>query len=471
MTENKIDLATPHKIHLVGVGGAGISAIGIILATMGHEVSGVDLNETPAWSSLMAAGVKVAVADSGDLFGGSDATNAEVVAHSTAFIPTDHQRANLENQGVQVLNRAEILALICAQKRTIAVSGTHGKTSTTAMLATLLEGVGAQPSFLVGALPLGLGRAASWGGSGPFVVEADESDGSFLSLGADVAIVNNIDADHMDYWQSMERLEAAFDQFVADAQEAVVCIDDTKRDAVAEERALRVARKHGALSVGESQEARLRVHNVAVNRLETTFGLSFDGTEIGPVKVATPGRHNARNAAVAIAVAIESGISPSDAVGAIAAYRGSSRRFEVVGEFNGATVVDDYAHNPGKVRSVLSAAKEAGWDRVVVLFQPHRYSRTKNQAREFGEALSLADVVGVSEIYAAGEAPIEGVSAEMLIAATLDERPSAIAEWLPTLDDAENWIRSQARPGDLVLTVGAGDIWRVGRSIVDSPDA
>jgi UDP-N-acetylmuramate--alanine ligase len=208
------------------------------------------------------------------------------------------------------------------------------------------------------------------------------------------------------------------------------------------------------------------VHDVEVERLHTRFGLSHHGQELGPVTVGTPGRHHARNAAVAVAVALELGIPAPQAVEALAAYRGVTRRFEVVGEAFGATVVDDYAHNPGKVRALLASAAEAGWPRVVAIFQPHRYTRTRDLVADFGAALALADVIAITEVYGAGEDPIPGVSGRSLVEAVLEVRPWAEVAWVPTLEDAAHWARATLRPGDLCLTVGAGDVSSLGRTLV-----
>lgn len=463
-----VDLAEPRAIHLVGVGGAGISAIGVVLAAMGHRVSGADVVETGAWPALEAAGVAPEVVAPGDLFSSAAAHGATVVAHSTAFPPTEADRAAAEAEGRTILDRAGILGLICGRRPTVAVSGTHGKTSTTAMLATLLDGAGTDPSWLVGATPVGLGRAARWApdGDGAFVVEADESDGTFLQLGADVAVVTNVDEDHLDFWGDIEAIEAAFERFATAARVAVVCTDDTGSSADSAARARRVAAAAGAVTVGEDDDARVRLHDVEVDRLTTTFGLAIDGVEVGPVAVGTPGRHHARNAAVAVAAAVELGVPVADAVAALADYRGVARRFEVVGEAFGATVVDDYAHNPGKVRALLQAARDAGWRRVVCIFQPHRYSRTRDLAGDFGAALALADVVAVTEVYGAGEDPIAGIGGRTVLDAVLDERPWIPAAWVPTLDDAAAWARAVLRPGDLCLTVGAGDVVRLGPRLV-----
>ncbi|MCU1496526.1 MAG: UDP-N-acetylmuramate--L-alanine ligase [Acidimicrobiales bacterium] len=463
MADSLVDLSQPRSIHLVGVGGAGISAIGIILAAMGHRVTGSDVNETGAWAQLEAAGVGVEVVDAADLFAAAARHGAEVVAHSTAFPASPAVAEAAAAAGQVLVNRAGILAAICGARSTVAVSGTHGKTSTTAMLATLLDGVGADPSFLVGAVPVGLGAAARWAGpEGSFVVEADESDGSFVELGAATAVVTNIDEDHLDHWGSIERIEAAFDRFLREATTRVVCIDDPRVPEGVDERALRLARACGAVTVGESAEARYRIHDVAIDRLTTTFGLLVDDVEVGPVSIGTPGRHHARNAAVAVATAATLGVPPAEGAAALASYAGVARRFQVIGEVGGVTVVDDYAHNPGKVRALLASAQEAGWDRVVVVFQPHRYSRTRDQGGDFGAALALADVVAITDVYAAGEPSLPGVSGRTLLDAVLDRRPWAEVAWVPELDDALAWATSVLRPGDLCLTVGAGDIASLG---------
>ena len=466
-----VDLRTPTSIHLVGVGGSGISAVAVILAAMGHRVTGSDVVATGVWPVLAEAGVTAEVVTAEELFSAAGVHGAAVVAHSTAFAPAASDLVDAETAGRLVLNRAGILAAICATRPSVAVSGTHGKTSTTAMLATLLDGVGADPSYLVGATPLGLGRAAHWGGAdGVFVAEADESDGSFLELGAATAVVTNVDEDHLDHWGSLDAIEAAFDRFLASAVDRIVCIDDPRAEGDAlgrpDPRAERLAHRHGAVTVGEAEGARYRLHDVTVRHLTTTFRLTVDGTEVGPVTIGTPGRHHARNAAVALATAAGLGVPLADGVQALAAYQGVARRFAVVGEVGGVTVVDDYAHNPGKVRALLAGAQEAGWPRVVAVFQPHRWSRTRDQLADLGAALALADVVAITEVYGAGEDRLADVSGRLLVDEVLDRRPWAQVGWTPGLDDAVRWVAGVHRPGDLVLTIGAGDIATLGTRLV-----
>lgn len=464
MTDRADLLGSPRRIHLVGVGGAGISAIAVILAQMGHRVTGSDLVETGNWPALRTAGVDVSVRPPDELFDAP--SDVEILAHSSAFPPSDADRRRIADD-VRILNRADILAAICARRPTVGIAGTHGKTSTTAMLATLLDGLGADPSFLVGSIPEPLGVAARWGSDrGLFVVEADESDGSFLELPITTAVVTNVDEDHLDHWGDLDAIDAAFDRYVAGAGRSVLCIDDPAGSGAADARALRIAGRHGSVTVGEAAEAEFRLHDIRVDRLETIFGLEMAGREIGPVRIGTPGRHHARNAAVALAVAITHGSAPDEAVDAIGRYRGVARRFTLVGEAAGVTVVDDYAHNPNKIRALLDSARAAGWDRVVVIFQPQRPTRIRDQGFDFGAALTGADLVAITDIYTAGEPDLPGVNGRIVLDALLEVRPFADVAWTPTLDDAATWAAHRVRSGDLVLTVGAGDVHRLGPDLL-----
>jgi UDP-N-acetylmuramate--alanine ligase len=446
-----------------------MSAIALILATMGHRVTGTDVVATAVFPQLEAAGVAVEVVDAAALFGAGLAQDADVIAHSTAFPPAEADRTDAGARGALVVSRAGILSGICATRKTVAVSGTHGKTTTTAMLAGLLDAAGEAPSFLVGAAPAGGGPAARWTDDGWFVVEADESDGTFVELGAEVALVTNVDEDHLDHWGSLDNIEAAFDRFLAQATVRVVCIDDPRREQPAPEpRAHRLALAHGAISVGQCAEADVHITEVVVDRLRTTFRLHRAGDDLGVFEIAAPGRHNARNAAVALAAGLALGVDIDRCRTGLAEYRGVARRFEVVGEAAGVTVVDDYAHNPGKVGALLRTTREAGWDRVVAVFQPHRYSRTRDQWQDFGSALAAADLVVVTDVYGAGEQPIPGVTGKLLVDALLDEHPWHRVAWLPALADVTSFLRHELRPGDLCLTVGAGDVWRVGREVLEA---
>jgi UDP-N-acetylmuramate--alanine ligase len=443
----RLDLATPMAVHVVGVGGAAMSAIASILASMGHRVSGSDLRESPALERLRAEGVAVHV--------GHAAANlpddVAVVAVSTAITERNPELAAARARGLRVATRADVLSAICATRRTASVSGTHGKTTTTSMLALAASAGGLDPSFLVGGDVHGLGSGVVWGGGPWFVVEADESDGTFVELPSELVVVTNVEADHLDRWGDLDAIKAAFDRFLEQAPGArVVCADEPN--------ALALARRHGATTYGTHPDADWRIVDAVPDRVGVRFRLVVDGADGPEVSLPVPGLHNARNATAALAAAAAMGADLDAAVAALGRYSGVARRFQFRGEAGGVTVVDDYAHNPGKVAAVLAAAKAGGWGRVVVVFQPQRYTRTATQWQEFGPSFADADVVVLTEVYAANEQPIPGVGGKLLVDSTLDAHPWKRVAWLPTREDVLRWAGTELRPGDLCLTAGAGDV-------------
>jgi UDP-N-acetylmuramate--alanine ligase len=437
-----LDLSTPRRIHVVGVGGSGMSAIASVLVAMGHRVSGSDASASPVLDRLREAGL--------DVHAGHDPASvatAEVVVVSTAIPSDDPEVLAARAAGIPVLRRADALAAISGQRRTVAVSGTHGKTTTTAMLASALEGAGASPSFIVGAEVANLGRAAAWQEGEWFVVEADESDGTFLALDAAGVLVTNVEPDHLDHWGSFDALRSAFRSFLEDAPgPRVVCADDPVAAALA-------AEAGGCITYGTSEHADVRISDVVTDRDAVRFCL--DGRA---VEVRAPGLHNARNAAGALVMCRELGVDLDAAVAALRAFTGVARRFEHRGEAGGITFVDSYDHLPTEVASVLAAARSGGWRRIVCVFQPHRYTRTAALWRDFADAFVDADLLAVTEIYSAGQQPIEGVRGKLIVDAVLDAHPHARVAWLPQRDDLRRWLLSQLRPGDLCLTLGAGDL-------------
>jgi UDP-N-acetylmuramate--alanine ligase len=441
-----LDLATPMRVHIVGVGGAAMSAIASILVAMGHRVSGSDLKGSAALERLQTEGVEA--------FVGHDAAqvgDADLVAVSTAITERNPELAAARDRGIRVASRAEVLAAICATRRTAAVSGTHGKTTTTSMLALAAVGGGLRPSFLVGGDLHGLGSGVVWGPSDWFVVEADESDRTFVELPAELAIVTNVEADHLDRYGDLDTIIAAFDAFLGQATGArVVCADEPN--------ALALARRHGATTYGTHEASDWRIVDAVPERVGVHFRLEVGGVDRGPVTLPVPGLHNARNATAALAAAEGMGADFDSARAALARYAGVARRFQFRGEAGGVTVVDDYAHNPGKVSAVLAAAKAGGWNRVVIVFQPQRYTRTATLWREFGPSFADADVVVLTEIYAANERPIAGVSGRLLVESALEASPWKRVAWLPHKADVLRWVAAELRPGDLCLTAGAGDV-------------
>ena len=446
MPAPELDLGTPMRVHVVGVGGAAMSAIASILAAMGHRVSGSDLRGSAALDRLRSEGVEI--------FVGHDAAHvgdADLVAVSTAITDRNSELAAARERGIRVATRADVLAAICATRRTAAVSGTHGKTTTTSMLALAAAAGGLDPSFLVGGDLHGLGSGVVWTHSAWFVVEADESDRTFVELPAELVVVTNVEADHLDRYGDLDAIIAAFDQFLAQAAgPRVVCADEPN--------ALALARRYGATTYGTHPDADWRIVDPVPERVGVRFRLEVSGADRGEVSLPVPGVHNARNATAALAAAESMGADFDSARAALARYAGVARRFQFRGDAGGVTVVDDYAHNPGKIEAVLAAARAGGWRRVVIVFQPQRYSRTATLWREFGPAFGDADVVVLTEIYAANERPIAGVSGRLLVESTLDAYPWKRVAWLPKRDDVLRWAAAELRSGDLCLLAGAGDI-------------
>jgi UDP-N-acetylmuramate--alanine ligase len=361
-----------------------------------------------------------------------------------------------------VWHRSGALAAMTAQRQTVAVAGTHGKTTTSALLATILAGTGREPGWVVGAGVPGLGHSATWGGRGPLVVEADESDGTFLALAADAALVTNVEPDHLEHWGGEPALRAAFVRFAAACSGPVVlCADDPGSAALADAAS-------DAVTYGTAVDAGYRVVEVAAAGTGVTFVLEHAGERM-PVEVpAAPGVHNARNAAGALALAHRLGVPLAEGAAALAGFRGVARRFEVRGEAGGVLFVDSYDHLPTEVAAALAAARSGPWRRVVCCFQPHRYSRTAALGASFAEAFEGADLLAITDVYAAGEPPRPGVSGKLVVDAVLDAHPWHQVAWLPTLDDVVAWCRAVLRPGDLCLTLGAGDLTTVPDRLIDA---
>lgn len=445
-----VDLSQPRALHLVGIGGVGMGPLAALLTEAGHRITGSDIRQPPVVAELRRLGVAVAVGNRAEHLGPVDA----VVIPSV--VPGDNPEVlEARRRGIPVLSRADALAALARVRPTIAVSGTHGKTTTTAMLATILAASGADPSFLVGgpmldaSLATGVG-SAHWGTGEWVVVEADESDGTFL-FGAHVAVVTSIGADHLDYFGSIEGTEAAFARFVQDAAGPnVVCVDD--------ERSARIAAGTDALTYGTHPGARFTLTDVHTDHSAVTFALHDGAGVLGEVTVPAPGRHNARNAAGAVVSALALGVDFDVASAAVASFAGVARRWQVRGSARGVTVVDDYAHNPGKLTAVIQAAAEGGWRRVVVAFQPQRYSRTRSLAADFGEALAGPDLVVITDVFPGGETPEPGVTGKLLVDATLDAHPRQRVAWLPDRQTLVPFLVGELRSGDLCLTLGAGDI-------------
>ena len=441
------------RVHLIGVGGAGMSALAHILLERGHTVSGSDLRGGRVCAELEAMGARVRI--------GHDAAHvdgADVVAVSTAVPADNPEVARARELGLPVLRRAELLAALMAGRRAILVAGTHGKTTTTSMLTVCLQAAGLDPSFAIGGALNDSGTSAHHGSGAVFVAEADESDRSFLVYRPDLAIVTNVELDHHESYSSVEETIDVFADFLdrrAPGAPVIVCADDAGSRELAERAAGPVIR------YGLDEGADVRLVDVAAEQSGSTFWLERDGERLGPFRLRVPGLHNVRNATAVVAAALWAGAEPDAVAAALATFGGAQRRFQRLGDAAGVTVVDDYAHHPTEIAATLDAARQAyPGARVVAAFQPHRYSRTAALATELGAALAGADVVVVAEVYGAGEAPVPGVDAALVADAA--RAAGAEVHEAGAAGDVPGALAALARQGDVVLTLGAGDITEAG---------
>jgi UDP-N-acetylmuramate--alanine ligase len=444
---------TGRHLHLMGIGGVGMCGLAEVLAADGAVVTGCDLAASERTERLESRGVEVAIRhDPAHLDG------AEALVVSAAVRPNEPERLRARELGLPVVRRAELLAELMRGRRGVAVSGTHGKTTTTALIGHLLSAVGLDPTVVVGGHARFLDGHGRRGAGELMVCEADEFDRAFLELGPEIAVVTNLEAEHMDCYTDAEDLRRAFVAFtnrVAAFGAVIACVDDAGARSVIPDARRRVVR------YGLGDDAELRAADVETRPDGSTFVVRRAGEKLGTVRVSQPGEHLIRNTLAAVAVGLEVGVPFADLAAACASFDGVGRRFERRGDRDGVTVIDDYAHHPTELRAVLAAARQAfPGRRVVAVFQPHLYSRTRDFADEFGRALTGADVAVVLPVYAAREAPVDGVDAALVVAAArVAGHPSASEG--PGVRDAATALDAIVGPGDVVLTLGAGDVWRV----------
>jgi UDP-N-acetylmuramate--alanine ligase len=449
-SDARLDLRQQRSVHIVGIGGAGMSAIATVLARMGHRVSGTDLKDSPTMERLRVLGVDARVGHAADQL--PDALDAVVV--STAIPPSNPEVVAAGERGVAVLRRAEALRDLAATRRSIAVAGSHGKTTVSSMLALCLRAAEWHPSFVIGGDLNEVGTNAAYDDGDWLVVEADESDGTFLELAPEAALVTNVEPDHLDHYGGFDALVAAFERFVESVPGVrVVCADD----AVARGLAMRVE----ATTYGWHEGATYRILDYAGGRQGSTFALARASEMLGVLELPVPGRHNALNAAGAAAMALELGAPFEPVARALRGFGGVARRFQFRGEVGGVTLVDDYAHLPTEVAAALGTAREGDWRRIVAVFQPHRYTRTARLWRDFADAFVDADLLVLTDVYPAGEPPQPGVSGRLVLRAVLDAHPSTPVTYLPRHADVVAHTMRLARAGDIVLTLGAGDLTTV----------
>jgi UDP-N-acetylmuramate--alanine ligase len=445
-------LDQPRRVHLVGIGGAGMSGIARILLQRGHLVSGSDLRDGRTLSELRALGARIEV--------GHDAANlgdAELVVISTA-VPPNNPELVAARAGTQVvLRRAEMLAAMMTRDRRILIAGTHGKTTTTSMTVVALHAAGRDPSFAIGGSLNESGTNAHGGGDDMFVAEADESDRSFLVYEPDLAVVTNLEHDHPDEFPDESSVVEAFLGFLAKRREgapAVLCADDPGALALAD----RIAGPVITYGTDPRAELRLVPGDDGIHRLRRA------GEELATFTLGIPGRHNLLNAGAALAACEWLGVDLQEAASGLARFTGAARRFQRLGEVRGITVVDDYAHHPTELRATLAAARSTAPERLVVVVQPHRYSRTQVLGAELGRAAAAAELVVVTDVYASSEDPVPGVTGRIVADAASAAGATVVYE--PHLTDVVEVLAERVRPGDLVLTTGAGDVTQVGPALL-----
>jgi UDP-N-acetylmuramate--alanine ligase len=452
-------------IHFIGIGGIGMSGIAEVMHNMGYKVQGTDIAEGYVVEGLRKRGIPVMI--------GHEAANlgdAAVVVTSTAVSrKTNPEVEAAYERRIPVVRRAEMLAELMRLKRTVAVAGTHGKTTTTSMIAAMLDAGGIDPTVINGGIINQYGSNARLGDSEWMVVEADESDGSFLRLDGTIAVVTNIDPEHLDHYGDFDRAKAAYIEFIENVPfygVAILCLDHPEVQAI-----IPRIRDRRIMTYGFAAQADIRAENVTSfpggNRFDVVVR-SRDGSQrtIEGIALPMPGRHNVQNALSAIAVGLEMGMSDADVAQGFAKFGGVKRRFTKVGEVDGITIIDDYGHHPVEIRAVLSAAREGATGRVIAVCQPHRYSRLGNLMEEFATAFNDADMVYVTPVFAAGEAPVEGVSATDLVG-KIKRRGHYSAAEIGSAEALAKELAEKAKPNDMIVCLGAGDITKWAAGLAD----
>ena len=415
------------RVHFVGIGGSGMSGLARIAISHGIKVSGSDASETSVISALKALGAEISIGHHQDNIKGAD-----LIVFSNAIKSDNPERAAGSKSGIPEITRAAALALLMSESVSIAIAGTHGKTTTSSMATIALQSAGTDPSFAIGGILKSSGSNAHRGSGKYFVAEADESDGSFVAYHPHAAVITNVEWDHVDHFSSEHEVFKAFDDFVK------------------------------TIGYGKSTDAALRVDQIFLSAAGSTARVLWNGAKIGTLELSVPGEHNVLNAAAVMAVGLELGLPAASLLDGLVKFHGAGRRFELKGTVNGVRVIDDYGHHPTEIKVTLEAAKRyAGGGRVLVIFQPHRYSRTKAFINQFAEALSLADKSWLLEVYAASEQPISGVSSAN-IAKLLGN-----SKFEPNFISVTEAVAAEAKPGDVIITLGAGDVSSLGPLIIE----
>lgn len=448
-----VDLSKQQRIHIIGIGGAGMSALAEILAANGHIISGSDLKASRLTEKLKAQGISVNIGHCRENIAGG--TRPDLIARSSAVGDSNVEVSSAREVSIPVCSRADLLAAVCKLRRSLAIAGTHGKTTTTSMLGLILREAGTEASFLVGGEVNEIGSGAHWGTGEWLIVEADESDGTFLQLQPEAAAVTSTETDHLDRYGSERAFQDAFQEFLDGVGERggfrLIRTDETWGRNYA-------ADCEGVQTFGLAEEADFRVVEVSQSRSTVSFTLLSPGGERVPVRLPLPGLHNALNATCAAACAWHLGVPLAASADTLSRFGGVARRYEFRGNTAGVSFVDDYAHLPGEVKFALHTAEAGDWQRIVCVFQPHRFSRIAHMHRAFADSFSPADLLLITDVYPAGEPPLPGISGKLVLDAVLESHPHQRAGWFPHRGDLLAYLCEELRPGDLCLTLNAGDL-------------
>jgi len=443
---NQLSQWSGKRLHFIGIGGAGMSGLARIALSHGITVSGSDAKDSTVLSALVALGAQVHAAHLAEQVDGAD-----FVIYSTAIGTSNVELVRARELKLPILTRAQALATLMSDSKSIAVAGTHGKTTTSSMLTVALQACGWDPSFAIGGTLTSSGSNAHRGTGEIFVAEADESDGSFIEYRPFAAIVTNVEHDHVDYFATSADVTDAFADFaqtIAKDGYLIYCADDVGAAHLASS-----ITDLKLISYGTSEGANLFIDSINLLPMGSTARVLWNGRTIGSLSLQVPGMHNVLNAGAALAMGLTLGAPAAEALTGLASFHGTGRRFELKATVHGIRVIDDYGHHPTEIDVTLTAAKRyAGEGRIIVVFQPHRYSRTKAFMNEFAKALSIADEVVLLEVYAASEKPIPGITSE-----TIAEQMTN-GHFIPNFLEATEWVIAQAKPGDVIVTLGAGDV-------------
>ncbi len=436
-----------------------MSSIAKVLLDMGYTVSGSDAQKSAVTTKLEQAGATVHIGHNYENIG-----DTQAVVVSTAIPDNNPEVKAARDHKIPIYHRADMLAFLMSKQQGIAVAGAHGKTTTTSMIALMLEKSGMDPTVIIGGELESIGGSAKLGKGRYLVAEADESDGSFLKLSPQIAVVTNIENDHMDYYKTMDNILRTFDQFLhkLDLKEglAVLCFDN----AYVRDIASNIGRRY--VSYALEHEADYTARNIKSDGPVTTFEVYHGGEPLGTAKICVPGLHNVTNALAAVAVGMEVGLNFSQIAEGLSMFQGAKRRFQSKGRVNGIWVVDDYAHHPTEIATTLKGARQTEPKRLICVFQPHRYTRTKFLCKEFGGAFTPADMLILTDIYSAGEQPIPGISGET-IKDEVERQTSQRVTYIPDKDKIARYLAEIAEPGDLIMTMGAGNIYQAGEELVE----